>query len=254
MAPSPVIRDAPKKGATVTISVLTVVSAVDGSYSISDVPQGLHAMEVASSGFLRSPLVTLRCTRGWPVAQCRWTLEGPFFHIPPDVEPSFSTGCHGLRPLCSHTVTLSAGRSALLFIWFTLFCAFVRFPDLAASDTAIPGLNDIWALCEEMSQFWLVTLGSRCTAVSGRSVLFVIFAWTFFGCQHDWQFAFEGDTVLECTVVLSMVAIVAFSSCPSGASRSFHIGFERREHFEDWRPRGFLRSFFPLRHVGFFAP
>jgi len=130
----------PVHGATVTISGLTATSAVDGYYIIPEVPQGTHAVEVVSSGYIQSsaPLSISTDTSHNPslykelaVNQWRWTLEwnsvpcdlDSHVHLgqnltcggtaaDEDVEPCSSTGsCHvyfphrGSRETCASTCT-----------------------------------------------------------------------------------------------------------------------------------------------------
>eukprot|EP00450_Noctiluca_scintillans_P001620 CAMPEP_0194485878 /NCGR_PEP_ID=MMETSP0253-20130528/6727_1 /TAXON_ID=2966 /ORGANISM="Noctiluca scintillans" /LENGTH=1972 /DNA_ID=CAMNT_0039325899 /DNA_START=10 /DNA_END=5925 /DNA_ORIENTATION=+ len=130
----------PVQGAAVTISGFTVTSEVDGYYSISDIPQGSHTMEVVSSGYITSSasLWISGDTSHNPslyqelaVNQWRWTLEWnslPYdldshVHLgqnlscagttaEKDVEPCSSSGsCHayfphrGSRYTCASTCT-----------------------------------------------------------------------------------------------------------------------------------------------------
>ena len=152
---------------------------------------------------------------GLAVGQCRWTLEGNCLPCVPRTSslppPPLLIARATLRMVCdvfSWGHFLHVGPLSYLSDSRT-YCVTARVPDFAASDTVISGLNDIWALCEEMSQLRRVTLVSRwVTAMSARSELFVFVVWSFPGREHDRQVAFIWSTASESTVVLSVVAIV----------------------------------------------
>merc|ERR1719322_774122 len=133
----------PVQGAAVTVSGLTATSAVDGYYTISEVPQGSHTMEVASSGYITSSasLWMYADTSYNPslyqelaVNQWRWTLEWnslPYdldSHVhmgqnlscggtttDKDVEPCSSSGsCHAYFPHRGSRYTCHCQRASVL--------------------------------------------------------------------------------------------------------------------------------------------